>query len=430
MTTAVIGGGLAGALTARALQRAGEEVVVVDAGSEPGGIALPVLTGGYVLEPAAGTVLLPHPYLSPLLEGLGLEPLPAPVAARRLVHHRGRTVAVTPGPGLVATPLLSGRAKLRLLAEPLVGAHSRPGESLGSFLSRRLGDEAGRLAAALVAAGVHAGDPEALEAAAVVPALVEAERGHGSLLRGLLAARRRAGTGVRPRAHVIAPATAEISRAVAALLGENWRRAWRVERVERRGSGWRLHGPETLDVGRVVAAVAPAHLSSLFPGLAGVVEGDEWAPVAVVWLGTAAPLPEAIGALVGPDAGFATLGFLFESSYAPHRAPAGRGLVKAIVGGARQPRAVDMAEGEMEARVRWELERVLGGGIDVEMAHVVRHRPGIPQYTVRRSRMLERLGASLPEGVEVAGWAYDGVGISALAAAAVRRALSRGTGNS
>jgi phytoene dehydrogenase-like protein len=81
MTVAVIGGGLAGALNARALQLAGEQVFVLDANREPGGIAFPVAKDGFSLEPAAGTVMLPHPHLSPLLEGLGLELLAATAAA-------------------------------------------------------------------------------------------------------------------------------------------------------------------------------------------------------------------------------------------------------------------------------------------------------------------------------------------------------------
>ena len=425
MTVAVIGGGLAGALNARALQLAGERVVVLDANPEPGGIAIPILKDGFSLEPAAGTVMLPHPHLSRLLDGLSLEPVPATAAARRrLVHHRGTTTEVAPGPRLLASPLLGPTAKLRLLGEPFVQRAPAEDESLETFLVRRLGGEAGRLAAWLMASGVHAGDPARLAARSVVPMLVAAERSHGSMLRGALAARRNSGNAPRPSTHMLEGGIASIARAVADELGEAWLGSWSVERIERSNGGWHLHGPSTIEASRVVAAVPPAVLARLLPDSVGLESGDPWAPVAVVWLGTTSPVPEAIGALVGPDEGFVSLGFLFESSYAPFRAPPGKGLVKAIVGGATNPAAVDLADDDLVGRVHGELERVLGESRQVEMSHVVRHRPGIPQFTGERLAMLERLRAQLPSGLETAGWAYDGVGVSHLASAAVRRAES------
>ena len=431
MTVAVVGGGIAGAFTARALRQRGEQVVVVDAGAEPGGITTPIERHGYFLEPAAGTVMLPHPHLEPLLVGLGLDVVPA-AASRRLVYRRGSTLALAPGPRLLASLLLTPRAKLRLLAEPFVRGGVTENESLETLLVRRLGREGGRLAAWFMAAGVHAGDPAQLAARAVAPMLVAAESSSGSLLRGALASRRRS-PATRPAPHVVGGGMSRLAAAVAADLGDAWMRSWPVERIERRGSGWRLHGAgSTLDASRVVAAIPPSALVQLLADPPEIEPGDPWAAVAVVWLGTAQPLPEAIGVLVGPDEGFAVLGFLFESSYAPFRAPPGKGLVKAIVGGATNPGVVDLEDDDLIGRVRSELERVLGESPEVEMSHVVRHRPGIPQFTSERTRMLERLRRTLPQGLDVAGWAYDGVGISHLATAAVRRAesISRGSGSS
>lgn len=433
MTVAIVGGGLAGALTARALHQRGQEVFVVDAGDEPGGITTPIERDGYLLEPAAGTVMLPHPHLGPLLDGLDLDVVPATAAAgRRLIYQRGATVALAPGLRLLTSPLLTSRAKLRLLAEPLVPAGGTEQESLETLLVRRLGRQGGRLVAWLMAAGVHAGDPAQLAAGAVAPGLVAAESSSGSLLRGAMAARRRA-PATRPSPHVVEGGISRLAGAIAADLGGAWMRSWPVERIERRGSGWRLHGAgTTLEASRVVAAIPPSALVRVLADLPGIEPGDPWAPVAVVWLGTAEPLPEAIGVLVGPDETFAALGFLFESSYAPFRAPTGKGLVKVIVGGATNPTAVDLGDEELVARVHAELGRALGSSPAVELSHVVRHRPGIPQFTAARERILERLHRALPEGLDVAGWAYDGVGVSHLAKAAVHRAesISRGSGSS
>lgn len=419
MTVVVIGGGLAGALTARALDQSGREVVVVDAGDDPGGVTVPVRRDGYLLEPAAGTVLLPHPHLSPLLAGMDLAVRPVEEATtRRFVRHGGVTAGVAPSPRLLLTHLVSPAGKLRMLAEPMVRRNAQVEETLESFMVRRLGAEAGRLAAWLMAAGVHAGDPARLSTAAAFPRLAALEATHGSLLRGGMATRRAARRGLRPSSHVISGGTAELARAAARSLGERWRPSWPVERLEQAGDRWLVHGPDRLVADAVVAAVSPEVLATLHPLTSSPGQWD-WAPVAVVWLGLDSPgLPDGMGTLIGPDEGSLSLGFLYESSYAPERAPAGRGLVKALVGGARRPDAVDLPDDQLMATVTAELGVVLGVAPGVVMSHVIRHRPGIPQYTAARRRRVEALRRALPSGLLVVGWGYDGVGLTGLAEAA------------
>ena len=415
----VVGGGMGGALVARALSLRGVGVVVADADDRAGGVAASVRRDGYLLEPAAGTVAHPHPRLAPLLEGLPLTLRPARGAAVRYVRHRGETVPVRPGPGVVTSPLVGLSGKARALAEVAVPAGGDPDESLQSFFSRRFGGEVGRLAAWLAAAGVHAGDPEALSASAAFPQLVAAERSHGSVLRAMAASRRSGPS--RPGPHVVDGGMAGIAEAVAADLGGGWLRSWRVERVDGAGLGWRAVGAggETVDAARLVLAVAPAEAGRLLGGRGLGAETLEAAPVAVVWLGMVGPvLPDGLGTLVGPDEGFATLGFLYESSYAPERAPSGRSLVKAIVGGATRPDAVRLDDDALVAQVTGELEQVIGGRVDVEFGHVVRHHGGIPQYTAARSAFIRRLAEATPVAVDMAGWHVDGVGLSGLAAAA------------
>ena len=60
-------------------------------------------------------------------------------------------------------------------------------------MTRRFGDEAGRLGAHLAATGVFAGDPAELSVEAAFPRLVALERRSGSVLRGMLDARRSRG---------------------------------------------------------------------------------------------------------------------------------------------------------------------------------------------------------------------------------------------
>ncbi len=79
----------------------------------------------------------------------------------------------------------------------------------------------------------------------------------------------------------------------------------------------------------VVIALAPSEAARLAPDpLASVLRQARAAPVAVVGMGGPSadvPAPNGFGALTGPDSGVRLLGLLFESSYAPGRAPADTG---------------------------------------------------------------------------------------------------------
>src|SRR5690606_30010536 len=93
-------------------------------------------------------------------------------------------------PALLTTPLLSLRAKLRLLREPF--ARPAPGpapgsdESLAAFVRRRLGPEPLARAVDPFVAGIFAGDPERLSVRHAFPRLHALEEAHGSILRGVI----------------------------------------------------------------------------------------------------------------------------------------------------------------------------------------------------------------------------------------------------
>jgi hypothetical protein len=188
---------------------------------------------------------------------------------------------------------------------------------------------------------------------------------------------------------------------------------------------WRLDGEAPVAASHVVVAVAPHQAAPLLGEdlAAGLFPGARAAPVAVVALGGRGdPLPPGFGYLVAPGAGELVVGCLFESSYAPERAPAGHWLAKVIVGGACRPEAVDQDDATLIAGVLGELGAALGGEPDPELAHVVRHRPGIPQYEVGHAAVVAALAAAVATrpGLHLTGWAYRGVGVTNLATDAVR----------
>ena len=420
----VVGGGLGGLLVACEVARRGGRPLVLEAGHAAGGVAATIRDSGYLLEPAAGSFLLPHPQLTPILESAGVSVVPANAAShRRFVYDRG-TLFELAGPASLATGLVSVRGKLRMLREPWVKPPTnRADESLRSFFERRFGPEMGRIGATLMAHGVFAGDPDRLSAGAAFPAFTEFEDKAGSLVRGGVKRMRERPKGVpRPKVHVAPDGMAGLAAELAAHLGANFRSDWPVDQVRRDGDGWKVSSAAGEEwAPSVVIALAPAAAARLVPEPVSALLGEpSAAPVAVVGLGgTSAdvPAPAGFGALTGPDSGVRVLGLLFESSYAPGRAPARHRLLKGIYGGAADPSVLALTDGQLVDLAVEEAGRILGVIPQPTWTRVVRHSQGIPQYNVGHLAWVDRLDAATAElsGLHFAGWGYRGIGVSSLA---------------
>lgn len=439
-TVCIVGGGLGGLLLAVELERRGRPVVVLEAGDGPGGVARTVHEDGWLLEPAASSLLLPNPALDPILAHVGIEPVPArPAASHRFLFTRGRLIELSPSPRALLAPVASPLGKLRAVAEPIVGrrpAGSGPDESVASFARRRLGREMGTLMSTVAAHGVFAGDPEELSVRSCFGSLPALEDRSGSLLRGAIAGRRAtraaaAGAGASPRVrrsvHVVAGGMGELADALAASLGDRFLAGRRVSALERLGDAgppgsWSVRGDGwERTVRQVVLAVpAPQAAALVDPPLAALLSRARCAPVAVVGLGgTSAelPLPEGFGVLCGPGTGLRVLGVLFESHVAGGRAPAGHHLAKAILGGGADPEVMDLDDEELVATAAADLSRILSRPVRPSWTRVVRQPLGIPQYAVGHARWLAEVDRSRrrTDGLHLAGWSYRGVGVAGLA---------------
>ena len=417
---AVLGAGLAGLCCAHHLERLGADVLLLEASPRPGGVIRTVHTDdGFLLELGPNSLLGREPALPSLLEDLGLgdQIIAAnPDARNRFVLRDRRPIALPISPGQLPTsPIISTTAKLRLLAEPLVGRGEEDiEESLANFVRRRFGQEILDYLVDPFCAGTFAGLPRRLSSHHALSKLHEFEEETGSVLLGAikgLRARRRAPaaeTGPQaPPLFTLKRGVEQLIDALVASIAGDVRLNAPVVGLRRRGGGgegWQvqLEAGVTEEADAVVSTLPLWALGAL--GLEGLGADEEllerldrvwYPPVAVVELGfgrdqVAHPL-DGFGMLIPGVEHFNTLGVIFGSTLFEGRAPTGKVLLSCRIGGARQPELVERSDEELTEMALCDLDVALGVRGDPVMTHIARWPRAIPQYEVAYDQVLEAL---------------------------------------
>jgi oxygen-dependent protoporphyrinogen oxidase len=441
----VVGGGITGLSCARELCRDGQfDVTVLEAGSRLGGNIATERVDDYVIDSGPDAWVANKPDATNLARELGLEEeLASTIPDNRRVYiaWQGRLHAMPEGlvlgiptelGPLVQTPLLSVEGKLRAGMDLLIPARrfeDADDESVGAFVTRRLGEEvADRLVGPLLG-GIFAGDAYAISIRAAFPQLVDAEAKHGSLIRAMRASRAAGGPRTRP-----APsAFVSLRRGMGSLidaLGADVRRladvrtSVRVRRIARRDGHYvvQFENGEPLIADQVVLALptrasAPmvadmdAALSTSLAGLLGYASSIATF-LAFPRSDVNHPL-DATGFIVPRAPDRSLMAATFVSSKWEGRAPGEMALFRVFLGGEKVDALLERDDAELLALAQSELSEYVPVSSRPVMTRVVRHRLASPQPTVghlvRRTK-LRALLANCP-GLHVAASGVEGVGI-------------------
>jgi len=413
------------------------QVDVYERATRAGGNVWTDLVDGYRVEQGPEGFLDSAPRTIEFATELGLADRlvsAADAARHRFLYVNGRLHPVPAGPlALLRSGILSVPGRLRVFAEPLRPAGTEDDESVLSFATRRMGGEAARRLVGAMVAGIHAGDPAMLSMPAAFPELAAMERAHGSLTRALVATRRearrtkrRAGGPAGPAGRLtsLAGGLRDLIQALVRELGPRVHLGAEAREARWTGDGWRVAiGGKDEVFDRLVVTTPPWHAAALLEDvdleLATPLHDILWAPVTVVALGFAASELhnvnlDGFGFLVPAGQGVRLLGCLWSSSIFPGRAPQGRVLLRALVGGARDPEAAEYDDGGLLDLVRYDLSTTMGIDATPEMIRIYRHPRAIPQYTLghlERLRAVRRRLERLP-GLLLHGNGYRGVALN------------------
>jgi oxygen-dependent protoporphyrinogen oxidase len=415
-TVAVVGAGITGLVAAYELRRRGVNVTLYEASGHAGGAIRTTHAEGFLAEHGPNSFVT-SPAVDALLSQLDLQDdvIEAQGGSnRRYVVRDGRLMPfpITPV-AMLGTRLLSFRAKLRVLLEPLVRTRaSEDDESIASFVRRRLGHEVLDYAVDPFISGIFAGDPETLSLAHAFPRVAELEREYGSLSKGLMAQRRQVKSGEphpaahggpmsaapAPRARIVSfvDGMQTLTDALEASLVGTLRLGCPVRLVHRQDARWVVDaGQDGASRNRTVDAVVmatPAHvlaameMPAALRKYAAPVERVDYPPVSTITFGfrrdeVSHPL-DGFGVLVPAVEKRSIMGALFNSTLFPSRAPDGYVAITCFVGGARQPERAREDTDLLMERVLHDLRQLLGAmGEPVFAKHVYWPR-AIPQYTV------------------------------------------------
>jgi len=463
MNLIIIGGGIAGLSAAYYAIRNNQykKITLLEAGDRWGGKIttdrVSFENGDFIIEGGPDTFLATKPWAVALCKELGLGDRlhgTNPHQKNTYVLHHNRLQPLPDGlammiptniPSILKSSLVSWPGKARMGLDFLLPSQNgHHDESLGNFVSRRLGREAYENLIEPLMSGIYAGDGDQLSLRSTFPYLHDLEHKYGSLARGALKMRQQTNGGVRSlptarrrressdsvpgsRSAFLTPTTGlvEIVEAlVDQLQTADLRLNTSVKMLQRSNvSMWDV----TLDNGHTLTAddviiAAPAYaagkiVSDLDPELASVLRSIPYASTATVSLAyrqndLSRPL-DGYGYVIPRREGRRALACTWTSTKFPHRAPDGCALIRVFIGRAGQEADIPWDEAGLLAVAREELELTLGIIAEPLVNRVFIWESAMPQYNLGHPEKLAQIDAALERhpGLALAGNGYRGIGI-------------------
>lgn len=432
----IIGAGLSGLSVARFLKERQTDIdlLVMEQSNRPGGVIASHSKEGYLAE------LGPHGFLDNCKESrdlVHLAGLDREVEKASLkdfsryicLDSKLKTIPQSPLK-IIKAPIIPLTAKLRVCAD--LFKKTMPGKpSVNDWVAHRFGKAILPFADA-VFTGTYAGDINRLSIDAVMPGVRTLERQHGSVIRGLLKkalSEKRENKGKGKENKFTLPAMTSfqagmerLPQALAAPLEISREIMYRttVKKIIRSKNDWLIvTSQDTFSCRHLIMALPLNRCLPLLSCLSELkqppVNSIPEAGILTVALGFSeqAEIPFGFGYLAPESEQRFTLGTLFSSHMFPGRAPAGKQLIEALVGGRRHPERLKMDDEDIIANVYDDLSQLMKIP-QPSYTRVLRSGGVIPQLESGYTALLdwhEKLHNQFDD-LHVCGFGWKGIGIN------------------
>ncbi|MEK7286593.1 MAG: protoporphyrinogen oxidase [Nitrospirota bacterium] len=468
----VIGGGITGLSTAYFLETQAKalgieiECVLIESSERLGGKIVTERVGGasaaggastagdFIIEGGPDSFLSKKPWGMELCRQLGLLDRliqTHPINKEIYVLLNGELQKFPAGMNLMVpgemtpflrTPLISAFGKLRMGLDLLIPRKSNcDDESIGSFVRRRLGEEAVSTFADPIMATIYAGDVERLSLKATFPQFAGVEQKFGSLIWGgwmgrwdahLAKKNQDAKNAATPSYTLFVSLQDGLSSLITALRekmkSSDIRTGQKVLSVSpcgtsaAEGKGYRvISDRETILADAVIittdAKTAAGFVKGWHERLSELLLTIQYVSTATVSLGfrrqdVKHPL-NGFGYVIPRSERKNILATTCSSTKFAGRSHADSVLIRSFVGGAHQEEMVDLPDDELIRRVLEELRPVLGISGEPTVSSVFKWHKANPQYHVGHLSKIEAIEKEAEKypGLFLAGAAYKGIGI-------------------
>ncbi|MEC8756828.1 MAG: protoporphyrinogen oxidase [Bacteroidota bacterium] len=411
----IVGAGISGMGAAFALLKTEKSFAILEGRNRAGGALVSREKNGYTYDLGANSAASSTSYLE-FIQELGLEDKFQSILARSLPRSlwqkQGLMRITSPLRSILGARWLSPKAKWTLLTEPFRKSQHDTEESVYTFLSKRIGEEAVVKIVDAVMTGIYAGDIHQLSADVVFKELKEGVSEHGSIFRTL---RKKKTNGPRTISGFNG-GFSDLSNAFEKKFADNLALNAAVQSIHRKEDQWEV----TLSNGSIYCSkhlilTPPAHataalLQPVHHELSAALNTISYAPMGVLHLGIPHgdhPLPNELGFLVPNYVNRSLLGALYISKIFKDRSPANHDVIAVF----------HRHQGEAESvykMVKDDLDEIPFLKKDVTILDNTWWDKAIPQFNLGSKANLQKMKQLTQEmeGLELAGNYLGKVGLA------------------
>ena len=435
MNITIVGAGISGLSAAFELQKSGFEVTLLEGSERLGGKILTSEIEGFNIDAGPDSFLTRDPEMRDLCFALGVGDELVPPTGKPAKVWVGGEMHSLPKRHFLGVPLdldeLEGlsllteegakRAKLDLT---LPDNKPKKGETVGSLIRRRLGDEVmDRLVGPLLG-GINAGDADDLCLESGVPQLFNASQGDSSLVRSVQDFLKNQNRDPESPVFLTHPDGLEtVVKRLEQAIDSDIRRNERVTSVEISDNSIVVKGSQEYQSDAVILCIpafsAAKILHGSCPNTSNLLAGIQYASMAFITFAfNKGDVSEfnGSGSLVGRDEDLLTTACSWTSEKWAHLKNNDTVFLRLSVGRFDDTEALDMEDDTLIEKLKGELATLTGVKADPVSTRVTRWPYSFPQYELGHGEKVnairQQVAVEMP-GMYLAGSPFKGIGLSA-----------------